>query len=604
MDRWRSGLIAWISIVALGVLLGQTTLVERVELQLYDQQQQLLRQHAPIPSAVDVALIGIDEATVQSIEAPMALWHEQLAGVIQAMASAEAAVLGFDMVLPERSFDSFLGRPHDQPLMRAMVAARRAELPVVFGRTVAANGKLYGVAPRFQAVMGRDGFGMVLQVQELDSVVRRFNDNRFVDSLGLNTLAGQMARRAGLPVVDGGWIDFTVGEPIGYVSMQQVLDWHEAGAVDALREHFSGRAVFVGVVLPFVDRHTQPLVLADWESNPYAPGVLIHMQVYRALATGRMIDSVPWWIYALLFAAAGSFVFIGDRPLVASAGVLLFTAGVAGASTWAFQQGYRLEFVPVILTALMGWLVRVLQDMWVNLRDKRRMRSAFGGYVSPQILTQILDGSISPELGGESREIALLFADICGFTTLSESNDAHAVLSLLNRYFDRVTPAIHEFDGTLDKYMGDGIMAFFGAPQDLPNPAQNAFNAARKMHEELDILNAELALEGIAPLQIGVGLELGPAIVGHVGAQSRFEYSAIGDAVNVGARVEGLTRSLDCRIALTESVERALSDADRAELVSCGRQEIKGHTPIEVFAWGTQHTASNRAERPEDEVLI
>ncbi len=584
-----------ISIAALGALLAMSPLAGRLDLQLYDLQQRLVRHYAPSPSASPVALIGIDEATVQAIDAPMALWHPQLAQLITATAAAGATVVGFDLVLPERSFDQFLGRSNDQPLMQSILAARRAGMPVIFGRTLSASGKLFEVLPKFKAVLGREGFGMVLQVQEVDAVVRRYYDDRYWEALGLKTLVGQMARANGIEVTNG-WIDYAIGGAISYVSMSQVLSWHAEGNSEALSEALGGKAVFVGGVLPFEDRHTQPLALADWESNVYAPGVLIHMQAYRSLASDRMLQGAGWGWYIGGLLLVALLVLITDRPLLGFAAFLVVLLFGFLLSTWIYIEGLRLSSVPLAITAFLAWVIGASRDAWANLRDKQRMRSAFGGYVSPQILSEILEGNLSPELGGESREICLLFADLIGFTTLSETNDAEHVLNLLNRYFDRVTPAIHAHDGTLDKYMGDGIMAFFGAPKSHPNPAQAGFDAARMMLQQLDEFNEELVSEGIEPLQAGVGLGIGHAIVGHVGAQSRFEYSAIGDAVNVSARIEGLTRGLNCRIALSGEVAKLLTDKDQQTLESFGPTQIKGHTAIEVFGWGILNEVTTAAD--------
>ncbi len=569
----------------LGAAVSLSPPARRLDLQVYDVQQRLVRQYLATPAAAGVALIGIDEATVKAIDAPMALWHPQLAQVINAAVAGQAAVVGFDLVLPERSFDQFLGRANDQPLMQAILAARRSGVPVIFGRTLSASGKLFEVLPKFKAVLGPAGFGMVLQVQEVDAVVRRYFDDRYVEALGLNTLVGQMARATDIEVSNG-WIDYAVGESIDYVPMSRIIEWQQAGNSAALKEALGGKAVFVGGVLPFEDRHTQPLVLAGWENNLYAPGVLIHMQAYRSLASKRMLKGSSWIWYAGVLLMAACLVLMRDRPLITFAVMLLTMALAFALSTWVYVAGWRLSSVPLGLTAVLALIIGASRDAWSNLRDKQRMRSAFGGYVSPQILSEILEGNLSPELGGESREICLLFADLMGFTTLSETNDAEYVLTLLNRYFDRVTPAIHAHDGTLDKYMGDGIMAFFGAPKDHPNPAQAGFDAARMMLTQLDEFNLELAEEGLPALRAGVGLGIGQAIVGHVGAQSRFEYSAIGDTVNVSARIEGLTRHLNCRIALTGKVAALLTPEDQQSLRSFGPQKIKGHTAIEVFGWG------------------
>ena len=268
-----------------------------------------------------MALIGIDEKTVKALDAPLTLWQPELGAIIDAAATAGARVIGFDIVLPDRSYDAFLDRKQDQPLLQAMVRARQ-HLPVIFGRTLKGDGTLREINRRFQAVLGKDGFGMVQQVQELDGVVRRYVDDAFITDLGLYPLVGQMARRTGTSA-DGGWIDFSIGGPISYVSMLQVLEWQQAWASQAdeearaeLVEHFGGKAVFLGGVLPFEDRHFQPLALADWDnSNPYAPGVLVHMQAFRSVASGGLVQDVSFAVMAVLFALAAGYIFVGERPV-------------------------------------------------------------------------------------------------------------------------------------------------------------------------------------------------------------------------------------------------------------------------------------------------
>ena len=587
--------VIWLVVLLGAILLSETPAIQRLEFQLYDAQLAYLRANFPKQTTVKVALIGIDEATVSALEAPLALWQPELGIVIDAAQTAGAQVIGFDIALPDRSFDAFLGRKHDQPLLQAMVRAAKGDskMPVVFGRTLKHDGTLRGVNRRFQAILGADGFGLVQQVQELDGVVRRYVDDAYFDQLGLYPLVGQMARRIGQTTASG-WIDYSIGEAISYVPMVQVLQWQRAWANNGdqqararLVEQFSGKVVFFGGVLAFEDRHFQPVILADWDNNnPYAPGVLIHMQAFRSLASGGLVQNLPVALMVLLFALAAGFVFVGERPVYGLLAALMFSVLVLIGSTLLFTQGYRLPMAPLVLTAMFGWLLKSLINAVSNLQEKQRLRSAFSGYVSPAILKDILSGGIRPELGGESRDICVLFADIIGFTSFSESNKAEEVLTMINRYFDRVTPVVHDCGGTLDKYMGDGLMAFFGAPQDLASPACLGFEAACKMHQALEQLNLELDAEQSPRINIGIGLSFGPAVVGHVGARSRFEYSAIGDSVNVAARVEGLTRKLHCKVIVTGTVYDALPEQEREQLFELGEQALKGHTPVALYGWG------------------
>jgi adenylate cyclase len=187
-------------------------------------------------------------------------------------------------------------------------------------------------------------------------------------------------------------------------------------------------------------------------------------------------------------------------------------------------------------------------------------------------------------LGGERKYVCVLFADIRGFTTLSESLPPEDVITLLNRYFDRVVDQIHHQDGAVVCFMGDGIMAIFGAPKRLPNPCEAALAAAKGMQGEVVKLNEILVREGSAPIQIGVGLHAGDAVIGQVGSSGRHDYTAIGDVTNVASRLEGLTKDVGFQIVCSKDVFEGL--ASNSDLTSVGPQAIKGHTPVHAYGWG------------------
>jgi class 3 adenylate cyclase len=170
-----------------------------------------------------------------------------------------------------------------------------------------------------------------------------------------------------------------------------------------------------------------------------------------------------------------------------------------------------------------------------------------------------------------------------GFTTLSEGRAPDAIIHVLNRYFDRMAPCVHARGGSVDSYIGDGLMAHFGHPGTLGNPCQAAFEAARAMLVALEGFNRELAAEGHPELHIGIGLHAGEAVVGYIGSRERHEYTAIGDTVNVASRVEGLTKEAGHPVVVTAAVVRHLDEP--AELVPLGPRAIKGHTAMDVFGW-------------------
>jgi class 3 adenylate cyclase len=246
-------------------------------------------------------------------------------------------------------------------------------------------------------------------------------------------------------------------------------------------------------------------------------------------------------------------------------------------------QGQFLPVVAPVLTALISLGGRHAWDTWEQLRERRRLRASFSGYVSPNVMREILAGSIPPQLGGSKHFICVLFSDIRNYTTRSEAMTPEQVIQFLNRYFEEVVGRIHEHGGSVTSFIGDGIMAMFGAPNSLTNPCDDAFASAREMLQHVDQLNRRLVEEGETPFEIGIGLHAGDAVIGHVGSSARHDYTAIGDAINVAARVEGLSKEAGYRIICTRAAAERLSD--RAALAALGPMAIKGHTPVEVFGY-------------------
>ena len=208
-------------------------------------------------------------------------------------------------------------------------------------------------------------------------------------------------------------------------------------------------------------------------------------------------------------------------------------------------------------------------------------------------MEEIVEGRLDAGLGGERRKICVMFSDIRGFTARSETMTPEQVIDFLNRYFERMANAIHDQQGTVDKFIGDGIMAFFSAPKTLEDPCFLAFTAAQNMLEGLEELNAELEIDGLSPIRIGIGLHLGDAVVGHVGSETRHEYTAIGDVVNVSSRIEGLTKDSGYQLFCSEPV--VLEIGDRAHFDELGLRDIKGHTPVKVFGWPRKESQGSGA---------
>ena len=211
---------------------------------------------------------------------------------------------------------------------------------------------------------------------------------------------------------------------------------------------------------------------------------------------------------------------------------------------------------PVLFTYLAGEAYRNL----VLERRSRYLKKAFGSYLSPDLVEEIVKNPDRLRLGGEKREITVLFSDIRCFTTLSESLSPEELVSILNEYLSPMTRIVLEEKGTLDKFIGDAVMALFNAPLDLPGHEARACRAALRMSQRLEELNREFVRRGVAAIEIGIGINTGEAVVGNMGADLRFDYTAIGDSVNLASRLEGLTKLYGARIIVSGSTRKGAGD--------------------------------------------
>ena len=233
----------------------------------------------------------------------------------------------------------------------------------------------------------------------------------------------------------------------------------------------------------------------------------------------------------------------------------------------------------------LGQLADAMNQMSTGLAERDQVRDLLDKNVSPEVAAQLMrDGAA---LGGQEREVTILFADLRGFTTLSEKLSAPELLTLLNRYLDRMSGAIEAQGGVIDKFIGDGIMALFGAPVAQGDAADRALAAALAMERALGELNAELAAEGRPPLGIGVGVNTARVVAGNIGSHRRLNYSVIGDGVNVAARIESETRKAEYRTNLITSAATLAALRDPAKFAPrpLGKVHVKGRAePVEIFA--------------------
>ncbi|HET9650753.1 MAG TPA: adenylate/guanylate cyclase domain-containing protein [Usitatibacter sp.] len=590
---------AFLYVLAMLVVAGVGLLPEPEESPLadvdrlaFDAQMRWLRDLRPRPLANDIVLVGIDEQTEREFPEPVALWHTHFADLFHALARAHPAAVGVDVVLPERSYDSIVPGS-DLTMMRGLVALNRAA-PLVYAQGVASNGQLVPVQPNYRAILQDENFGVDREVLDPDNVSRRFEEPRYADGSVQPTFAGQLLRRIGRGVHTG-YIDYSVGSLVRYYPLHEVVKWDDK----RLDEAFAGRIVLIGSLVPSVDRWQLPVRLlpaprkeSRRERLDYTqPGVLVHLQTLRSHLGPGMLHPVSDTMRWLLCGLAALVVFSAARPGFVLLGAVVVPAAIVALGLWGIVDWQVALPVGAMVAAFwIGLITRGVFDAIEATVERMRLQSSFAGQVSPAVMREMLAGELVHGVSAELADICVLFSDVRDFTTLSENMPPHIVTTVLQRLFDRLVNAVHRFDGTVDKFIGDGMMVLFGAPRKLDDPCGQAVQCALAMMSELDQLNIEFEREGLPTLVIGIGINYGTATVGNIGSSERHNYSAIGDAVNVAARVEGLTKELGRKIVITESVVSRIGD--RFHFEPLGSHKVKGHSPVNVWGIRTTRPAS------------
>ncbi len=391
-----------------------------------------------------------------------------------------------------------------------------------------------------------------------------------LERLRLGDLTVPVSHDGAMPVLFRG-----PGFSYPYVSAGDIL----SGRAD--KALFKGAVVFVG---------TSAVGLRDIRATPFdrhMAGVEMHAAVVDAILSGRFVDVPPWTpgLQAVGIVAAGlicSLAFGRARALVYAPLAAGLTGGVLWGASQAFLAGLFISPVYLVLTvAAEGFAVLSLR-FWQEERQKRHLRQAFSRYVAPEIVARIAEEE-RDVLAGEERTITVLFSDIRGFTSLSESLRPPQLVRLLNSYFTPMTALVRNHKGTLDKFIGDALMAFWNAPLDVADHPVLAVETALRMQEMLDSLNVALEAQSGARIAIGIGLHTGPAYVGNMGSEELLDYTALGDAVNLGSRLEGLCPMYKVGIAVSGDCAALCGGRFAFQLMDVVR--VKGkRNAVEVYA--------------------
>jgi adenylate cyclase len=378
------------------------------------------------------------------------------------------------------------------------------------------------------------------------------------------------------------WIHFAPHDQARYVSAVDVLEGRAAP------ESIAGKLVLIGTsAVGLLDAKTTPI-------DPLLPGVEVHAQMLEGVLTGSVLSSPSYGIGAELCAALLiGIAIIWLTPILSPVILLAFGAVIValmvGTSWYLYTQDQLLiDFTYPLLSSLVIYLTLIFTNFMKEQAQRRQIRSAFGQYLSPALVEQLAQAPEKLVLGGEQRDMTIMFSDVRGFTTISEmyKSDPQGLTSLMNRFLTPLTNAIIDRKGTIDKYMGDAIMAFWNAPLTDATHEINACEAALDMQDKISQLNelreqeAKSNGKSFFPLNVGVGINTGQCVVGNMGSDLRFDYSVLGDSVNLASRLEGQSKTYG--LPIIAGSKTALAAKDKFAILEIDYITVKGKKEPEV----------------------
>ncbi|MBM3547830.1 MAG: adenylate/guanylate cyclase domain-containing protein [Alphaproteobacteria bacterium] len=598
-------------------------------------------------------VLAIDEETYRRppfADTPQTMWTPELGRVLGALLDAGVKVVGFDVVYPT-SVEPFI-RGFERDFLLALRRGAR-EGRVVLGR-VQHQEKPIAPFAGYAIAVGRDPNIRALNVfEDDDGIVRRVPLTFQVgesEPQSENSLAVELAVRAqGLPpgtlpeveaggrAVVGGYalprdrsqtllVNFAGGAgDIPAYSLADIQACLAAGNTDYLARHFKDRVVLVGVTLDVEDRK---LTSKRWITRPEGlglpercvhpvmpglyrtdfrrdsiPGVFIHATaVNNLLRRDALAPTAPWASFglSLAFALGVAAATIGLRSLAATAAVALGAVVWVGIATVAFRLGQVMPLGQVLATGLSAFPLLMTYRVLVTDRDRRQLSRAFSLYLPKAEIDRMLAGGAQPTLGGEERSVSILFSDIAGFSAISEKQEPKRLVENLNQYFAAMTAIVEAHGGFVDKFIGDAVVAVFGAPIADEKHVENAVKAAMEMRRLVNDEAARFSLGEGQPLRARIGVNSGIALVGNIGSPRRFNYTVMGDTVNLAARLEGANKKYGTQILVSDETAVAAGGSVLFREVDTVRV-VGRRTPVTVFEpLATQEAATEEDRKKVD----
>ena len=599
-----------IGITLLGVRISDPQLLEQFRLSIFDQYIQSI----PVEQSNDIVLINISESSLEAYgQYP---WPRQNhAAVISDLRNSNAGMIGFTIMFPEDDRfggdDIFASWIKNNGVILSQDAdsnGRSSKAPYVGYATFGYSGDVLDLTYRYGGLITNIdkleseawGAGLLNGAPEVDNLTRRIPlmsqvNGDLYPSFALETVRAMQDKKSYTIKLNEAGIESIVLRPF-------IIPTDERGSI-WLKWNTQFESIdYDGKPLPDLKGKTAIIGVTAKGIVPQVstPAGLLYPHEIQANALQTIISDKPISRPQWTFIAELGMIVLGSLLIVLSVyylpiwiGAVSFVASAIAVSFASYYAWYEFSILLDLSATLIIYILLLTSASFNNFYKqfvlRQQVKKQFGTYVSPDLVKQLQKDPSLLKLGGERKEMTFMFMDICGFTPISEhyknNDDPEGLVILINNYLDTMTKIVLKNGGTIDKFMGDCIMAFWNAPLPCKNHADKAVQTSIEICEAADVLIQELEEQGLPRIDIGIGINTGTCIVGNMGSESRFDYSVIGDAVNLGARLEGQTRNYDgVRVLLgpetyRSSTSRAFAEVDRI-LVKGKSEKVTIYTPI------------------------
>lgn len=571
------------------LVLGAFQAFDLFENSVWDLRVQTLSAPSEATGLIDVILL--DQSSLDWMDAEQGQpwpWDRRFFGLVAdflARAGTKAAIFDviFDQSSPEAGADE------------EFATSLRAHGRVVLAEAVNSGPEGRTVSPPIPELAEAAVLGHVSSDPDVGGVHRRLSpvirlaDGRTVPSLAL--AAWSLGTGQAVPGIlpektllryRGPWNTHRVFSAKEIINSELQLREGETPQVDptVFRDHY----VFFGYSAQgLLDLRPSPV-------DEKYPGVLVHATALDNLLAGDSPRTPAWYwtgLMVVVWSLGTAFSVARVGKAVAAAPLFLLAIGLPVAAGWlAYAAGWWWPVVPPVIGALGAGLAMLLVNYALEGRQKRFIQNAFGQYLSPEVIARLVSDPDQLKLGGERRCLSIFFSDVAGFTGISEGlkDDPQALTALLNDYLSEMTAIIYRYGGTIDKYEGDAIIAFWNAPLDLPDHALRAVRASLACQARLAEIQPRLAQAAGRPFWARIGLNTGDVVIGNMGSAQRFNYTFLGDAGNLASRLEGINKLFGTRFLVSAFTKDAAGEAPDLVWREIGRVRVVGKTlPVTVY---------------------